>query len=208
MVTFAPVCLLLCRLSFSLWFPSFCSCRRSYLSCGAASTIAVGSWVGVKRPCALLGSLYHPLCYRQVWGADVGSGERPLVPGRLRAAIPYHIAWLWPVITLRGRVGGEVKGLFGRWICSRSAVFFFFDTGYSPYLVPVARFSVSVRWRGRGRPRARSVSVGPARFLAPGLLLGPALDSIISLRRVDCALTLAGVTCTLVVWSGSISEMQ
>lgn len=62
------------------------------LSSGAASAFALCAWVGVKWPCGLLGSLYHPLSHWQVWGAYVGSRERPLVPGRLRAAIPCHVA--------------------------------------------------------------------------------------------------------------------
>lgn len=137
------------------------------LSCGAASALAVRPWVGVKWPCGLLGSFHDPLCYWQVWSTDVGPRERPLVPGRLRAAIPHHVAGLWPVVT----------GLI--------------------HLVPVSRLSVPVRRRRRAG--AWSVPVGPAGLLAPGLLLGPTLDSLIPLRRAKRTLTLTGVTSTVVV---------
>lgn len=71
------------------------------------------------------------------------------------------------------------------------------------YLVPVSMFSVSVR-RGRRRTRPQSVPVDPAGLLAPGLLLRPSLNSV--MRGTDCVLTLAQVTCTLVVWSNSVSD--
>lgn len=150
------------------------------LSCGAASALAVRPRVRVKRPRGLLGGLHHPLCYWQVRGADVGPGERPLVSGGLRAAVPRHVAGLWPVVT----------GLIP----------------VALLLVPVPMLSVSVG--GRRRAGARSVPVGPAGLLAPGLLLGPTLDALIPLRRTDCTLTLAGVTSTLVVRSGSVSVVS
>lgn len=150
------------------------------LSCGAASALAVRPRVGVKRPCGLLASLHHPLCYWQVWGPDVGPRERPLVSGRLRAAIPHHVAGLWPVVA-----------------------------GLIPvnHLVLVA-VSVSVSMRGRRRAGAWPVPVGPAGLLAPGLLLRSTMASLIPLRRTDSTLTLAGVTSTLVVWSGSVSVLS
>ncbi len=73
---------------------------------------------------------------------------------------------------------------------------------FCPYLVPVPRLSVSVR--GRRRARVWPVPMGPAGLLAPRLLLGSTLASLIPLRRTDS--TLAGVAPTLVVWSGSVSE--
>lgn len=76
---------------------------------------------------------------------------------------------------------------------------------FSPYLVPVPRLSVSVR--GRRRARAWPVPVGPAGLLAPGLLLGPTLDSLIPLRTGRTR-TLAGVAATVVIWSVSVSEKQ
>lgn len=79
---------------------------------------------------------------------------------------------------------------------------------FSPYLAPVTRLSVSVRGRRR-RDGAWSVLVGPAGLLAPGLLLGPTLDSLVPLRRTVLMLTLAGVPSTLLeVWSGSVSGKQ
>lgn len=150
------------------------------LSGGAASALAVCPRVGVERPCVLLGGLHHPLCYWQVRGADVGPGERPLVSGGLRAAIPHHVAGLWPVVA--GLI--PVHRLF---------------------LVSVPMLSVPVR--GRRRAGAWPVPVGPAGLLAPGLLLRSSLASLIPLRGTDSTLTLAGVTSTLVVRSGSISVL-
>lgn len=68
------------------------------LSRGAASPLAVRPGVGVKGPGGLLSGLQHPLCHRQVWGADVGSREGPLVPGRLGGAVPSHVAGLGPLV--------------------------------------------------------------------------------------------------------------
>lgn len=78
------------------------------------------------------------------------------------------------------------------------------------YLVPIPRLSVSVRRRrgARAWSVSVSVSVGPAGLLASGLLLWPTLDSVISMRRTDSALTLAGVTSVLDFLSGSVSEEQ
>lgn len=76
----------------------------------------------------------------------------------------------------------------------------------SPYLVPVSMLSVSVRRRRRAR--TWSVPVGPAGLLAPGLLLGSTMGPIISLRRTDCMVNMAWVTCALVVWSGSVPGKQ
>lgn len=69
-------------------------------------------------------------------------------------------------------------------------------------LVPVSRLSVSVR---RWWASARSIPVGPTGLLAPRLLLGPTLDSLVSLSRTDCTLTMVVVNSTLVVLPGSIS---
>lgn len=142
------------------------------LSRGAASPLAVRPGVGVKGPGGLLGGLQHPLRHRQVRGADVGSRQGPLVPGRLGAAVPSHVTGL----------GSVVAGLVP---ASRLV------------LVPVSGFSVSVRGRRGSGPW--SVPVGPAGLLAPGLLLGPALDPIVPLRRTGPMLTLAGFTSALVV---------
>lgn len=68
------------------------------------------------------------------------------------------------------------------------------DQGFHLPLYLVSRFPVSV-W-GRGWARTWFVPVGPAGLLAPGLLLGPTLDTIVSML---------GVT-LLVVWSEQISE--
>lgn len=91
-------------LTFEIWRakkpPSFCWDRGSYLSCRTASTVAVSSWIGVKRSRVLLGCLHHPFCYREIWGADVGSRQGPLIPGRLRAALSDHVTGLWPVVRL------------------------------------------------------------------------------------------------------------
>lgn len=146
---------------------------------GAASALAVCPGVGVKWPCGLLGALYNALRYLQVWRAYVGPRERPLVPGRLGAAIPCHEARLWPVIS--GLIPAD-------------------------HLLMVPWLSVSVG--GRWRARAWSVPVELARFLATGLLLGPTLDSLIPLRRTGCTLTLAGVTSALVFWSRSVTVMS
>lgn len=78
---------------------------------------------------------------------------------------------------------------------------------FSPYLVSVPRFPVSV-W-GRGRAGAWPISVGPTGLLAPGLLLRPTLAYFVPLRRTDCSLTRAGVRSTqVVVWSVSVSRKQ
>lgn len=64
---------------------------------------------------------------------------------------------------------------------------------------------LSVSVGGRRRAGARPVSVGPTGLLASGLLLRPSVASLVPLRT-DRTLTLAGVTSTLVVWSGPVSE--
>lgn len=135
------------------------------LPCWAASSLAVGPWVCVKWTGGLLSGFHHTLHYWQVWGADVGPGERPLVPGRLRAAVTCHEAGLWPLIAM---------------LIPPNRLL----------LVPVSMFSVSVRRRRRARPQ--SVPVDPAGLLAPGLLLRPSLNSV--MRGTGCVLTLAGVT--------------
>lgn len=66
---------------------------------------------------------------------------------------------------------------------------------------------LSVSMGRRRRAGARPVSVGPAGLLASGLLLRPSLASLVPLRA-DRTLTLAGVTSTLVVWPGPVSEME
>lgn len=80
--------------------PSFCEDGGSDLSRWTASTVAVSSWIGVKGSRVLLGCLHHPFCHREIWGADVGSRQGPLIPGRLRAALPDHVTGLWPVVRL------------------------------------------------------------------------------------------------------------
>lgn len=72
----------------------------------------------------------------------------------------------------------------------------------SPYLVSVPGLSVSMRWRWRAR--AWPVSVGPAGFLAAGLLLGPTLHTLIPLMRTDCMSTMVGVRSTVLVLSVSV----
>lgn len=70
------------------------------LPCGAASPLAVRPRVGVERPSVLLRRLHNPLRHWQVWRADIGAGQGPLVPGRLGAAVPCHITGLRPVVTV------------------------------------------------------------------------------------------------------------
>lgn len=84
---FERVCLFVSQSISSLWAAAAAADCHPYLSCGAASSLTVRPRVGVEWPCVLLGGLHHSLCHRQVWGADVGPGERPLLPGRLRAAV-------------------------------------------------------------------------------------------------------------------------
>lgn len=76
-----------------------CALCRPYLSCRAASAVAVRPRVGVEGSRGLRGRLHHPLGDRQVRGAHVGPRERPLVSGRLGAAVPHHVAGFWPVFT-------------------------------------------------------------------------------------------------------------
>lgn len=63
-----------------------------------------------------------------------------------------------------------------------------------------------MRWRWRAR--AWPVSVGPAGFLAPGLLLGPTLYTFIPLMRTDCVSTMVGVRSTVLVLSVSVPRKQ
>lgn len=75
----------------------FCPLCCPYLPSGAASTVAVCPGVGVEGPCGLRGRLHHTLSDWQVRGAHVGPRQWPLVSGRLRAAVPRHVAGFRPV---------------------------------------------------------------------------------------------------------------
>lgn len=108
--------------------PSFCWDCGSYLSCGTASTVTVSSWICVKGSRVLLGRLNHPFCYREIWGADVGSRQGPLIPGRLRAALSDHVTGLWPVVRVISVIklllktsGALLEGITGNLEKHRSA---------------------------------------------------------------------------------------
>lgn len=75
------------------------------------------------------------------------------------------------------------------------------------YLVPVSMIPVSVRGRRR-MAWPGPLSLGLAGLLPPRLLVGPTLDFLVSLRRTDGPLTVAGLSYRQVALPGSVPVGQ